>query len=64
MLLLLENHGKWIAARLKQEDAKEQLRIRRVKENIPAVLTRITSEKIIINIIDGAKGYEFDHDGT
>jgi hypothetical protein len=61
---LKENHERWVADRLNNENQTEEkpLRIRRVQGNIPEVLPRITSGKEIINIIDNAMGYEFDHD--
>ncbi|WCF08320.1 HNH endonuclease [Paenibacillus thiaminolyticus] len=55
------NHELWVSARLNQQDSK-QLRIKRIRENIPETLPRITTEKEVINILDRAMGYEFDHD--
>ncbi|MHA0858500.1 HNH endonuclease [Paenibacillus sp. CMAA1364] len=59
-----ENHEKWVTERLNQQDVKEDkpVRIRRIKENIPSVLPMINSGKELIGIIDGALGYQFDHD--
>ncbi|OIA98719.1 hypothetical protein AK95_16290 [Paenibacillus sp. LC231] len=57
------NHEKWVTKRLDEEiiDIKP-MRIKRVEENIPDVLLRLNSGKDIISIIDGALGYQFDHD--
>jgi hypothetical protein len=55
------NHELWVSERLNQQDSK-QPRIIRIKENIPDTLTRITTGKEVINILDRAMGYEFDHD--
>ncbi|MFD0675606.1 MULTISPECIES: HNH endonuclease [unclassified Paenibacillus] len=58
-----DNHEKWVAKRLDEQTTKfEPMRIRRIQENIPDVLSRLISGKDIISIIDGALGYQFDHD--
>ncbi|GIO83256.1 hypothetical protein J25TS5_01880 [Paenibacillus faecis] len=58
-----ENHEQWVAKRLSEQiDKIEPPRIRRVEENIPEVLPRLINGKDIISIIDGAMGYQFDHD--
>lgn len=55
------NHEFWVSKSLDQQEDKPP-RIKRIKENIPEKLPRITSGKEIINILDRAMGYEFDHD--
>lgn len=55
------NHEFWVSERLNQEEKKPP-RIKRIKENIPTTLPRVTTGKEIINILDSAMGYEFDHD--
>ncbi|WP_149093866.1 HNH endonuclease signature motif containing protein [Paenibacillus terrae] len=57
------NHEKWVSTRLGEQEKKfEPMKIRRIEENIPDVLPQIFNGKDIISIIDGALGYQFDHD--
>lgn len=55
------NHELWVSERLNQQESKKP-RIKRIKENIPVTLPRVTTGKEIINLLDRAMGYEFDHD--
>ncbi|WP_052350640.1 HNH endonuclease [Paenibacillus gorillae] len=54
-------HEHWVSKSLERQEDK-LLRIKRIKENIPEKLPRVTTGKEIINILDRAMGYEFDHD--
>ena len=59
---LKENHEKWVASALAEDDRKAPVRIRRLKGNVPAVLSRVTSGQEIMRITGGAFAYSFDHD--
>ncbi|MFD0084197.1 hypothetical protein [Priestia megaterium] len=60
---LKSNHEKWISDNLRINKEKEDKPIR-LKRSIPKQLSRITSEKELFNIINGAMGYAFDHQET
>ncbi|MCP1310809.1 hypothetical protein, partial [Paenibacillus tyrfis] len=51
----------WVSERLSPKEIQPP-RIKRIRGNIPLTLPRITTGKEIINILDGAMGYDFDHD--
>lgn len=55
------NHELWVSKSLDHQEDKPP-RIKRIRENIPEKLPRVTTGKEIINILDRAMGYEFDHD--
>lgn len=55
------NHELWVSQSLDIQENKP-LRIKRIEENIPKKLLRVTTGNGIINILDRAMGYEFDHD--
>ncbi len=58
-----ENHGKWVSEQLdKEPKVSPEMRIKRIPQNIPKCLHRITSGKEILNIVDGAHTFSFDHD--
>lgn len=56
------NHEKWVSERLNEEVIIKPIRIKRVKDNIPKYLIRLTSGKEVLNIVDGAEMFSFDHD--
>lgn len=56
------NHEKWVSERLNNEETPKKVRIRRVKENIPAFLIRLTEGSQVINIVAGACAFLYDHD--
>lgn len=58
-----ENHEKWVSEQLdKNPKVSPEMRIKRIPENIPKYLSRITSGKEIFNIVEGACTFSFDHD--
>jgi len=58
-----ENHEKWVSRQLdKEPKISPEMRIKRIPQNIPKYLHRITSGKEILNIVVGAHTYSFDHD--
>jgi hypothetical protein len=60
---LKATHEAWVASTLNPSaHPLAKVRIRRVKENIPAYLPRLTSGKDVLNIIQNAYAHAFDHD--
>jgi len=60
---LKATHDTWVAFTLNPSGHPlENLRIRRLKENIPAYLPRLTSGRDILNIIQNACAGSIDHD--
>lgn len=58
-----ENHGKWVSEQLdKNPKISPEMRIKRIPGNIPKYLHRIASGKEILNIVEGADTFSFDHD--
>jgi len=58
-----ENHEKWVSKQLdKEPKISPEMRIKRVHQNIPKYLKRITSGKEIFNIVDSAETFQFDND--
>ena len=56
------NHEKWVSERLSPHNERKNIRIRRVKENIPKFIVKLTTVKQILNIVDGACAFSFYHD--
>lgn len=56
------NHQAWVAQKLAEEQETQPVRFRRVKQNIPDFLLRLTTGKEILDIVSNAMAYEFDHD--
>jgi hypothetical protein len=56
------NHEKWVSETLTKGGQSAPIRIRRIKENIPPVLVRITSGKDVMHILDRAVAFSFDND--
>lgn len=56
------NHEKWVSSSLNDRKEPPPVRIRRIKENIPSHLVRLTTGQDVINIIDSAMAYSFFHD--
>ena len=56
---LKATHEAWVASTL---NPSAKVRIRRLKENVPAYLPRLTSGKDILNIIQNTYAHVFDHD--
>lgn len=56
------NHEKWVSEKLKDSNGSNLIRLRKAKDGTPDFLTRLTSGKEILNLVDGACAYDFDHD--
>lgn len=56
-----EEHVRWVKERLDNNTSERSIRIRRIQENIPPVLLRVTTGNELAQILDGAMGYEFDY---
>jgi len=56
------DHEKWVSQKLVENQKTSPFRIRRVKQNIPAFLSRLTTGKEILDLITDTKGYSFDHE--
>lgn len=59
---LKANHEKWVSSKLSEEENIPPVKIRRIKENIPPHLTRITNGRGLIDIVGGACAGSVDHD--
>lgn len=55
-------HEVWVSQRLAEEQRLQPVRYRRVKENIPAFLFRLSTGKEVLDIVSNAMAYAFDHD--
>lgn len=56
------NHEVWVSQKLGDDDRPKPIRIRRVKQNIPSFLSRLTTGKEVLDLVINAMGYSFDHD--
>ena len=56
------NHEVWVLERLEDPERPKPVRLRRIKENIPSFLSRLTTGKEILDLVSNAMGYSFDHD--
>lgn len=59
---LKQNHEKWVSSSLAEEKTVPPVRIKRIRENIPAHLIRISAGQDLFNILDGAMGFSFEND--
>ncbi|MCL4384924.1 MAG: HNH endonuclease [Actinobacteria bacterium] len=58
-----ENHEEWVTKQLdKKSEISPEIRIKRIPQNIPKYLKRITLGKEIFSIVDGAETFQFDND--
>jgi hypothetical protein len=62
LLNLKVNHEKWVSSTLAGEPQVPPVRIRRIKENIPPFLVRLTSGSEIMAVVGGAYQSSFDHE--
>ncbi|MBI2871252.1 MAG: HNH endonuclease [Candidatus Omnitrophica bacterium] len=60
--LLKTNHEKWVSSTLTEQKAIPLVRVRRIKENVPTHLVRLTSGREILTIVDRASAFTFEHD--
>lgn len=57
------NHEKWVSEKLSSDDAKQKpVGIKRIKENIPEYLIRLTTGRELLSLIDGTFALAHDHD--
>jgi hypothetical protein len=54
-------HEKWVVEKLSERQEK-QVRVKRVEQNIPKYLSRLTGAKEVMEIVNGAFDRKFDHD--
>lgn len=59
---LRSNHEKWVSSTLSDDKHTKQPRLRRIKDNIPSHLARLTSGREVIGVIANAHAFAFDHD--
>jgi hypothetical protein len=60
--LLKANHEKWVSSILTEQKPVPPVRIRRIKENVPTHLARLTSGRDILTIVDRAGAFAFEQD--
>lgn len=58
---LKANHEAWVRTSLAEEKGVVPLKLRRLKEDIPSHLLRLTSGRDVLKIVDRADGFQFDH---
>jgi hypothetical protein len=56
------NHEVWVSQMLAESEKTPPVRIRRVKQNIPPFLFRLTTGKEVLDLVTNAMGYAFDHE--
>ncbi len=56
------NHEVWVSERLEDPVRPKPVRLRRIKQNIPSFLSRLTTGKEVLDLVSNAMGYSFDHD--
>ena len=56
------NHEKWVSSNLADKKQPPPVRIRRIKENIPTHLVRLTSGGDVMAIVGDASAFSFEHD--
>jgi len=58
---LKANHEAWVRTSLADEKGVPPLKLRRLKQNIPSHLLRLTNGRDVLKIVDHAYGFQFDH---
>ncbi len=56
------NHEKWVSSILTGQQATPPVRVRRIKENIPTHLLKLTSGRDVLEVVDRAYAFAFGHD--
>lgn len=56
------NHEKWVSERLADSKKPFSPRLRRAKKNVLPLLTRLTTGKEALDVINGCCAYQIDHD--
>lgn len=59
---LKANHEKWVSLTLAEQQPPPPVCVRRIKENIPSHLVRLTSGQAVLAIVDGVCAFAFGHD--
>jgi hypothetical protein len=59
---LKANHERWVSSMLTEEKRLPPVRIRRIRDNIPTHLVRLTSGRAVLAIVGGASAFAFEHD--
>ena len=55
-------HEVWVSQKLSENKEMKPIQLRRVKQNIPAFLSRLTSGKAVLDLVINAMAYSFDHE--
>ena len=56
------NHEVWVSQKLSENKETKPIQLKRVKQNIPEFLSRLTTGKQILDLVTNAMAYSFDHD--
>lgn len=56
------NHEVWVSQKLAENKKPQPVRFRRIKQNIPAFLFRLTTRKEVLDLVTNAMAYSFDHE--
>jgi hypothetical protein len=59
---LKRKHEKWVSAILTEQQRVPDVRVRRIKENIPTHLLRLTSGRAVLAAVAGFCAGDFEHD--
>lgn len=57
-----DDHEKWVSEKLKDGNTRFKARIKRIKDNIPISLTRITVGKELLDIVSSAHSFQYGND--
>ena len=56
------DHEVWVSRKLAEQRAPQPVRFRRVEENIPVLLSRLSTGKEVLGLVSNAMAYAFDHE--
>lgn len=56
------DHEKWVSEKLKTTEEPKPIRLRQIKNGTPEYLARLTSGKDLLNVVENANAFSFDHD--
>ena len=56
------NHEVWVSQKFAENQKPQPVRLRRVKQNIPAFLSRLTTGKEVLDLVTNAMAYSFNHE--
>jgi hypothetical protein len=59
---LKSNHESWISERLTNRQPAKPLKLRRIRQNIPSYLARLTTGKEVLDLVLGACAFSIDYD--